>query len=232
MIHSQHPFLVATALTAVLAAFTMTAGGQARADENTVAPIDRGFVPDTGQINLGFDPPVPSAFPTGRPIPTPEEARAALMSPDPLQMPAGQGLAATTGSGGNADGTQPADIGGMQPQGPIGATVQTMPAKFSKRNDILDRVPIMAWPMLLSDQQRQQIYQAVMAEPSQPAADADKLALSSALSADQALNDMHPLPESVRGIINVTGLKYVKAKDKVWLIEPATRIVVNQITAS
>src|SRR5450631_206659 len=77
------------------------------------------------------------------------------------------------------------------PQGPIGSTGQTAPTKFSKRNEILDRVPIMAWPMSLSDQERQQIYQAVMADKSQPAANADKLAPASELSTDQALNDMH-----------------------------------------
>jgi hypothetical protein len=223
MTHSQHPLMLATALAAGLAVLTAPAGGPARADENTPAAIDPGFVPDTGQINRGFDPPVPSAAPASRPIPTPEQARAALMSPDPLQTAAGQSPATTTGLAASGD---------TQQQGPIGATVQTMPAKFSERNDILDRVPIMAWPLLLSDQQRQQIYQAVMADQAQPVADADKLALSSALSTDQALNGMHPLPESVRGIVNAMGLKYVKAKDKVWLVDPATRTVVDQITAS
>ena len=42
--------------------------------------------------------------------------------------------------------------------GPIGATGQTMPAKFSARNDVLDRAPIMACTPKLSDQDRQQIY--------------------------------------------------------------------------
>jgi hypothetical protein len=36
--------------------------------------------------------------------------------------------------------------------GPIGATLQTMPAKFSQRNDVLDRLPTMAWPLPLTDQ--------------------------------------------------------------------------------
>ncbi len=83
--------------------------------------------------------------------------------------------------------------------GPIGATGQTMPAKFSARNDVLDRAPIMAFTPKLSDQDRQQILQAVMADKSQVAADADTLQPASELSTSQALNDMHALPESVSG---------------------------------
>jgi hypothetical protein len=116
------------------------------------------------------------------------------------------------------------------PSGPIGSVGETIPAKFSERNDILDRVPIMAWPLSLSDQQRQQIYQAVMADKSQPAADADALAPTSELSTNQALNEMRELPASVSDIAAAKGLKYVKAKDKVLLVTPSTRTVVEQIT--
>ena len=84
-------------------------------------------------------------------------------------------------------------------QGPIGSFGQTIPAKFSKRNDILDHVPIMALPLRLTDEQRKQIYDAVMADKSQPVAGADALKPTSELSPDQALNGMRPLPESVRG---------------------------------
>jgi hypothetical protein len=51
------------------------------------------------------------------------------------------------------------------------------------------------------------------------------------LSPDQALNGMHPLPASVRGIDGVTRLYYVKAQGKVLLVEPAVRTVVAQITS-
>jgi hypothetical protein len=118
------------------------------------------------------------------------------------------------------------------PSGPIGSVGETIPAKFSRRNDILDRTPIMAWPLPLSDGQRKQIYDAVMAEKSQPVAGADALKPASELSPNQALNGMRPLPESVRGIDGVSRLYYIKAKDKVLLIEPNVRTVVGQITAS
>ena len=118
------------------------------------------------------------------------------------------------------------------PSGPIGSFGQTIPAKFSKRNDILDHVPTMAIPLPLTQEQRKQIYDAVMAEKSQPVAGADALKPASELSPNQALNGMRPLPESVRGIDGVSRLYYIKAKDKVLLIEPNVRTVVGQITAS
>jgi hypothetical protein len=104
-----------------------------------------------------------------------------------------------------------------------------MPTKFSKRNDILDRVPIMALPLPLTDQERQRIYQAVMADKATAASDADDLVPASELSTNQALYETHPLPTSVRDIGAVKLLQYVKTKDKVLLVEPATRTVVDQI---
>ena len=50
--------------------------------------------------------------------------------------------------------TGSATSGEPPPSGPIGSVGETIPAKFSKRNDILDRTPIMALPLPLSDQQR------------------------------------------------------------------------------
>ena len=149
-----------------------------------------------------------------------------------------QPAAATTGAGSSEIGGTVSTVGSGStaaaeppPSGPIGSTGQTEPAKFSKRNDILDRVPIMAMPLPLSDQQRQQIYQAVMADKLQPAADADALAPASELSTNQALNEMHEMPASVSDIAATKGLKYVKAKNKVLLVTPSPRIVVEQITS-
>ena len=83
--------------------------------------------------------------------------------------------------------------------------------------------------MPLSDQQRMQIFDAVMAESSQPVTGADALKPASELSSDQALNGMCPLPESVRSIDGVERLYYLKAKSKILLVEPATRTVVGEI---
>src|SRR5262245_40570732 len=150
----------------------------------------------------------PQGLTTSSTVPTPEGGKAGAQAASP-------GLSA---------GTEPA------PSGPIGSFGETIPAKFSQRNDILDRVPIMAWPLPLTDQQRKQVYDVVMADQSQPMADADALKPASELSTDQALNGMRPLPESVRGIEGLGKLQYVKASNKVLLVEPSTRTVVDQIT--
>ena len=113
--------------------------------------------------------------------------------------------------------------------GPIGSVGETIPAKFSKRNNILDRTPMMAWPQPLSDQERERIYKAVMADQGSQAADADKLMPAGELSTAQALNGLHPLPASLADIEGVKKLKYVKGKRTVLLVEPSTRIVVEQI---
>ena len=89
----------------------------------------------------------------------------------------------------------------------------------------------MAWPLRLNDQDRQRIYQAVMADKSQPATDADTLTPASELSTEQALNQTHALPGSVQNIEQLKKLTYIKTKNKVLLVEPSTRIVVDEITS-
>jgi hypothetical protein len=148
---------------------------------------------------------------------------------------------ASAGGGGGSSSGQQASSSGRETTGtgagvdsrpgPIGATGQTMPETLSNRNEVLDRVPLMAFPLKLSDQERQQIYQAVMADKTQPAADADALMPASELSTDQALNGMHELPAGMNGIAGAKKLKFVKGKNKVLLVEPSTRIVVEQITS-
>lgn len=181
------------------------------------------FVPDTGAINRGFDPPVPS-MQQARPVPTPEETRAAMKMPDSDQPSLG---ASET----NATATTGAGMPNPAATGPIGATGQTMPAKFSTRNDILDRTPIMALALNLGDQDRQRILKAVMDEKTPAASSADTLAPASQVGSDLALKDMHPLPQGLHDIEAVESLAYVKTKNKVFLVRPASRIVVDQINS-
>jgi len=166
--------------------------------------IDPGFVPDTGQINPGSAPKPWSDAPSEGQQPSQEQARAALMMPD-------NGLS----SAGEA--------------GPIGATMQTMPEKFSEQNKVLDHVPTTAWPLLLNKQQREQIYKAVMADSSQPPAGAAALKPGSFLTYEQTL-DEHPLPPAVATIDGLQGLECVKGNDKVLLVRPPNGIVVDEIT--
>jgi hypothetical protein len=208
----------------------------AQADD--ASPATRpGIAPDTGQINPGH-----AAQPWSAAAPLPQDqqpaqetARAALMTPDngapsagqpPPPSPNAQSNNGEANNGAAAAGANagPSDV----PAGPIGATVQTMPAKFSKRNDLLDHMPMMAWPLPLNEQQRQQIYQAVMADTSPPAAETAKLKPADALSFQQR-RDMRPLPESLAAIDGLKGLQYLKGKDKVLLVRPSTGIIVDEV---
>ncbi len=212
-----HTLVAATAaLAAATAIFITTAQA-----ENPSSTTNPGFVPDTGQINPGHAAQPWSAAP---PLPqdqqpAQEDARAALMMPDDGAPSAGQGTTPAQSSGDQATtGAAPGSATtatGAGPPGPIGATVQTMPA--------------MAWPLRLNEQQRQQIYKAVMADKSAPAAGAEALKPASALAFEQ-LHEMHPLPQAVAGIDGLQGLKYVKGTDKVLLVRPSNGIVVDQVT--
>jgi hypothetical protein len=230
-----------TVATAALALATTILVPTARAEDSST--LNPGFVPDTGQINPGHAaapwraaPALPQAQ-----QPAQEAARAALMMPDDGTPSVGQGNqvsqggqatpvvpnSATPSANGDITSTTPS-AGGGQP-GPIGATLQTMPAKFSQRNDLLDHMPMMAWPLPLNEQQRQQIYQAVMADNSQAIEGASAIKPASSLSIEQK-RDLRPLPQAVTGIDGLQGLKYVKGKDKVFLVRPSTGIVVDEIT--
>jgi hypothetical protein len=206
-----------------------------RAEDAAPTLINPGSVPNTSKINPGVTQEFSSNSTDVSKIPTPEQARAALMTPVSKQPSTGGALPATTGSRthdrpGTSDTGAAATPDEPPPSGPIGSFGQTTPANFSNRNDILDHVPTMAIPLPLTDEQRKKIYDAVMAENSQAPAGADMLEPASELSPDQALNGMHPLPASVRDIDGVARLYYVKAKEKVFLVEPAVRTVVGQIT--
>jgi hypothetical protein len=217
---------------AVLATATAVAIVAAQASDR-LPTVDPGFVPNTGQINPGHAAePWSDALPRA-PQPSQEEARAALMAPDngapsagPGSTPAPNGAEQLTTGSSSATTTA---AGGAGPTGPIGATTQTMPAKFSQRNDVLDRVPTTAWPLPLNEEQRRRIFNSVMADSSPPAAGAAALKPGSSLSFEQTL-DLHPLPGAVADMDGLHGLQYVKGKDKVLLVRAPNAIVVDEIT--
>jgi hypothetical protein len=217
---------------AVLATATAVAIVAAQASDRSPT-VDPGFVPNTGQINPGHAAePWSDALPRA-PQPSQEEARAALMMPDngapsagPGSTPAPNGAEQLTTGSTSASTTAAAPASSP---GPIGATTQTMPAKFSQRNDVLDRVPTTAWPLPLNEEQRRQIFNSVMADGSPPAAGAAALKPGSSLSFEQTL-DLHPLPGAVADMDGLHGLQYVKGKDKVLLVRPPNGIVVDEIT--
>jgi hypothetical protein len=217
---------------AVLATATAVAIVAAQASDR-LPTVDPGFVPNTGQINPGHAAEPWSDAPPQAPQPSQEEARAALMAPDngapsagPGSTPAPNGAEQLTTGSSSATTTA---AGGAGPTGPIGATTQTMPAKFSQRNDVLDRVSTTTWPLPLNEEQRRRIFNSVMADSSPPAAGAAALKPGSSLSFEQTL-DLHPLPGAVADMDGLHGLQYVKGKDKVLLVRAPNAIVVDEIT--
>ncbi len=216
----KHQIVLFAAASLAIIAPTVSAGAFAG---NDVAATDPNFVPDTGAINRGFDGPVPSIS-HERQVPTAEEIRSALKMPDSDQPSLG-----VSGNAPNASTTTGSGVPNPANSGPIAATGQTMPAKFSTRNDILDRTPIMALSLTLSDEDRSRIFQAAMAEKTPPAPNADTLAPASELDSNVAVNYMRPLPESVRNIQGVQSLAYVKSKNKIFLVRPANRVVIDEI---
>ena len=216
---------------AVLATATAVAIVAAQASDRSPT-VDPGFVPNTGQINPGHAAEPWSDAPRQAPRPSQEEARAALLMPDNGAPSAGPGStspnagdqATTTGS----TSASTTAAGPASPPGPIGATTQTMPAKFSQRNAVLDRVSTTAWPLPLNEEQRRQIFNAVMADRSPPAAGAAALKPGSFLPFEQTL-DLHPLPGAVADIDGLHGLQYLKGKDKVLLVRAPNGIVVDEV---
>jgi hypothetical protein len=100
---------------------------------------------------------------------------------------------------------------------------QTVPAKFSERNDALDRLPTMAFPLPLTDEQRQRIRAAVSKVPveSSNARPADLL--------PSGLN-VRELSDQITTEIPATlNLGYVRTSDRILLISPPSRIVVGEI---
>jgi hypothetical protein len=106
------------------------------------------------------------------------------------------------------------------------ADSQTVPAKYSKRNAQLDALPIMAFPLPLTDDQRQRIRDAVSNAP---------VANTTAHSAEMLPSqiDVRDLPDQITANIPaVRNLSYVRTSDGVLLVSPANRVVVGEIAGA
>ena len=112
-----------------------------------------------------------------------------------------------------------------QAQDPVMQNPQTTPSKYSERNAALDKLPIMARPVPLTDAQRRRIYTSVSETKPEPASEAVEPAHT--LSADVAL---HPLPKKITEEIPALGnLHYAKFANKVLLVRAPNRIVIDVI---
>jgi hypothetical protein len=104
------------------------------------------------------------------------------------------------------------------------ADSQTVPAKFSQRNAAIDDVPIMAMPVLgLSDAQKKAIAESVKR--------ADVPVQSTAAKAAEELPwqvTVHDLGISSQDPA-LARMKYVRAKDRILLVDAPNRIVIGEI---
>jgi hypothetical protein len=105
------------------------------------------------------------------------------------------------------------------------ADSQTVPAKYSARNDALDKLPIIAQPLWLNDEQRQKIAAALRGSG------APKTAVDTPFAQQIPPNiEMRDLPDALkREVPDVQTLKYVDAGERILLIDPPNRTVVGEI---
>jgi hypothetical protein len=105
------------------------------------------------------------------------------------------------------------------------ADSQTVPAKYSARNDALDKLPTIAQPLWLNDEQRQKIAAALRGSG------APKTAIDTPYAQQIPPSvEMRDLPDGLkREIPDVQTLKYVDAGERILLIDPPNRTVVGEI---
>jgi hypothetical protein len=105
------------------------------------------------------------------------------------------------------------------------ADSQTVPAKYSARNAALDKLPIIAQPLWLNDEQRQKIAATLRGSG------APKTAVDTPYAQQIPPNiEMRDLPDGLkREIPDVQTLKYVDAGERILLIDPPNRTVVGEI---
>jgi hypothetical protein len=106
------------------------------------------------------------------------------------------------------------------------AETSTTPSTVSQHNAELDKLPIMARGPQLTDDQRKLIMQRVMASGGSSAAHVDAFPTSQL----PASVDMQAWPPEIVGAVpSIRGTKYVKLSDKVLVVRPETRVVVEEI---
>ncbi|MEA3025064.1 MAG: hypothetical protein QOF91_349 [Alphaproteobacteria bacterium] len=149
----------------------------------------------------------------------------------------GQGDKATHSTPGRAGAEEPGSHAPTQAQGEAAAPFvngalnvpgaptdsQTVPAKFSKRNDAIDKLPILGMSLGLNDAQKRAILDSVRAANAPVATTRAKV--SDELPWDVTMND---LPGSANDPA-LARLKYVRVQDRILLVEPSNRIVVGEI---
>jgi hypothetical protein len=144
--------------------------------------------------------------------------------------PARQNEASQPGTMQNGD---PLQGGKLAVPGAPRAT-QDEPAKSSAKNEQLDKTPIMAYPLALTDQQKRAIYER-MTQGAQPgltkgAAPASEITAkpSEQVPATLALQELPP--EMAASMPSVADYKFLPLQNRILVVNPRESVVVGEIT--
>ena len=102
------------------------------------------------------------------------------------------------------------------------ADSQTVPAKFSQRNDAIDKLPILGMSLGFSEEQKRAIADAVRKTNAPVTASAAKV--SDELALNVVVQDWPSASDPA-----FAKVKFVRAQDRILLIEPTNRIVIGEI---
>jgi hypothetical protein len=107
------------------------------------------------------------------------------------------------------------------------ADSQTEPAKFSERNARIDAMPIMAYPLGLTDEQKRRIAESI-AKSDVPVTDISAK-LADILPADTPVAD---LPADVKAAAPMASdLRVIRTRDKILLVRAPNMVVTGEIGA-
>lgn len=101
---------------------------------------------------------------------------------------------------------------------------QDEPAKFSAENNRIDHLPIMAYPLALTDEQKRAIVQRLSQAPASNITAKPSEQVPATLTLQELPPDMAAAMPSVRDY------KFLRTADKVLVINPRESVVVGEIT--
>jgi hypothetical protein len=111
--------------------------------------------------------------------------------------------------------------------------VDTVPSKYSQRNDASDRLPIVAFRLkTLTDDQRREIYEQLTGGPPplalSPGQGDEHATVGAVIPADLALRDFASVPDALTTRMpELRGTVFMRSDGRVLLIDPPNRIVIG-----
>jgi hypothetical protein len=111
--------------------------------------------------------------------------------------------------------------------------VDTVPSKYSSRNDASDRLPIVAFRLKrLTDDQRREIYEQLTGGPPplalSPGQNDPHATIGAEIPASLALRDFTPVPDALAARLpELRGTVFMQSDGRVLLIDPANSIVIG-----